>query len=80
MLVFFVLKLVCLFQQVTVNRKRKLEQLAQPEGLTIQDLMQRLRAKRGVQASTNFVCPAPSLVTPPLLPPDSPVDVLRYDL
>uniref|UniRef100_V9IHU3 Protein FAM48A n=1 Tax=Apis cerana TaxID=7461 RepID=V9IHU3_APICE len=35
------------FSQVTVNRKRKLEQLAQPEGLTIQDLMQKLRAKRG---------------------------------
>ncbi|XP_034936259.1 uncharacterized protein [Chelonus insularis] len=64
------------FSQVTVNRKRKLEQLAQPEGSTIQDLMQRIRAKRGQPIST--ACPAPSLNTPPLLPPSSPIDVLNY--
>ncbi|XP_033321074.2 uncharacterized protein LOC117217525 isoform X3 [Megalopta genalis] len=64
------------FSQVTVNRKRKLEQLAQPEGLTIQDLMQKLRAKRGVVTTT--ACPPPSLTNPPLLPPNSPIDVLRF--
>ncbi|XP_015608658.1 mucin-6 [Cephus cinctus] len=64
------------FSQVTVNRKRKLEQLAQPEGLTIQDLMQKLRAKRGLPTST--ACPPPSLANPPLLPPSTPIDVLRY--
>ncbi|XP_046488513.1 transcription factor SPT20 homolog isoform X2 [Neodiprion pinetum] len=64
------------FSQVTVNRKRKLEQLAQPEGLTIQDLMQKLRTKRGL--STTTACPPPSLVNPPLLPPSTPIDVLRY--
>ncbi|XP_043584731.1 transcription factor SPT20 homolog isoform X3 [Bombus pyrosoma] len=64
------------FSQVTVNRKRKLEQLAQPEGLTIQDLMQKLRAKRGVATTT--ACPPPSLTNPPLLPPNTPIDVLRF--
>ncbi|KAI4481781.1 hypothetical protein M0804_009302 [Polistes exclamans] len=64
------------FSQVTVNRKRKLEQLAQPDGLTIQDLMQKLRAKRGTPTST--ACPTPSLVNPPLLAPSSPIDVLRF--
>ncbi|XP_012279626.1 transcription factor SPT20 homolog [Orussus abietinus] len=64
------------FSQVTVNRKRKLEQLAQPEGLTIQDLMQKLRTKRGVAVTT--ACPPPSLVNPPLPPPSTPIDVLRY--
>ncbi|XP_076178961.1 uncharacterized protein LOC143152555 isoform X3 [Ptiloglossa arizonensis] len=64
------------FSQVTVNRKRKLEQLAQPEGLTIQDLMQKLRAKRGVVTTT--ACPPPSLTNPPLLPPNTPIDVLRF--
>ncbi|XP_076767117.1 uncharacterized protein LOC143433591 isoform X2 [Xylocopa sonorina] len=64
------------FSQVTVNRKRKLEQLAQPEGLTIQDLMQKLRAKRGVVTTT--ACPTPSLTNPPLLPPNTPIDVLRF--
>ncbi|KAI4493050.1 hypothetical protein M0802_009698 [Mischocyttarus mexicanus] len=64
------------FSQVTVNRKRKLEQLAQPDGLTIQDLMQKLRAKRGMPIST--ACPTPSLVNPPLLPPSTPIDVLRF--
>ncbi|KAK0162828.1 hypothetical protein PV327_006572 [Microctonus hyperodae] len=65
------------YSQVTVNRKRKLEQLAQPEGVTIQDLMQRIRAKRGGQ-QINTACPPPSLITPPLLPPTTPVDVLNY--
>ncbi|XP_043800981.1 transcription factor SPT20 homolog isoform X3 [Apis laboriosa] len=64
------------FSQVTVNRKRKLEQLAQPEGLTIQDLMQKLRAKRGIVTAT--ACPTPSLTNPPLLPPNTPIDVLRF--
>lgn len=64
--------------QVTVNRKRKLEQLAQSDGLTIQDLMQKLRAKRGVVTTT--ACPPPSLSNPPLLPPNTPIDVLRYDI
>ncbi|XP_012146685.1 uncharacterized protein LOC100879308 isoform X5 [Megachile rotundata] len=64
------------FSQVTVNRKRKLEQLAQPEGLTIQDLMQKLKAKRGVVTTT--ACPPPSLTNPPLLPPNTPIDVLRF--
>lgn len=64
------------FSQVTINRKRKLEQLTQPEGLTIQDLMQKLRTKRGI--STTTACPPPSLVNPPLLPPSTPIDVLRY--
>ncbi|XP_066600622.1 uncharacterized protein [Prorops nasuta] len=63
------------FSQVTVNRKRKLEQLAQPEGLTMQDLMQKLRAKRGVVSNT--ACPPPSFTNPPLLPPNTPIDVLR---
>lgn len=53
-----------------------MEQLAQPEGLTIQDLMQKLRAKRGVATTT--ACPPPSLTNPPLLPPNTPIDVLRY--
>ncbi|KAK2586504.1 hypothetical protein KPH14_011399 [Odynerus spinipes] len=64
------------FSQVTVNRKRKLEQLAQPDGLTIQDLMQKLRAKRGSVTST--ACPTPSLANPPLLAPSTPIDVLRF--
>ncbi|XP_076664126.1 uncharacterized protein LOC143366720 isoform X3 [Andrena cerasifolii] len=64
------------FSQVTVNRKRKLEQLAQTDGLTIQDLMQKLRAKRGVVTTT--ACPPPSLSNPPLLPPNTPIDVLRF--
>ncbi|CAD1477890.1 unnamed protein product, partial [Heterotrigona itama] len=64
------------FSQVTVNRKRKLEQLAQPEGLTIQDLMQKLRTKRRVVTTT--ACPSPSLTNPPLLPPSTPIDVLRF--
>lgn len=58
-----------------MNRKRKLEQLAQTDGLTIQDLMQKLRAKRGVVTTT--ACPPPSLSNPPLLPPNTPIDVLR---
>ncbi|XP_015186499.1 PREDICTED: transcription factor SPT20 homolog isoform X2 [Polistes dominula] len=64
------------FSQVSVNRKRKLEQLAQPDGLTIQDLMQKLRAKRGTPLST--ACPTPSLLNPPLSPPTTPIDVLRF--
>ncbi|XP_043516773.1 transcription factor SPT20 homolog isoform X2 [Frieseomelitta varia] len=64
------------FSQVTVNRKRKLEQLAQPEGLTIQDLMQKLRTKRRIVTTT--ACPPPSLTNPPLLPPSTPIDVLRF--
>ncbi|XP_050457158.1 transcription factor SPT20 homolog isoform X2 [Cataglyphis hispanica] len=65
------------FSQVTVNRKRKLEQLAQPEGQTIQDLMQKFRAKRRGLA-TNTACPPPFLTSPPLLPPSSAIEVLRY--
>ncbi|XP_058788715.1 transcription factor SPT20 homolog isoform X2 [Phymastichus coffea] len=74
------------FSQVTLNRKRKLEQLAQPEGITIQDLMQRLRTKRTSQpcstgsgsASFSTTVPAPCLPVPALSPPSSPIDVLRY--
>ncbi|CAD6244489.1 GSCOCG00013367001-RA-CDS [Cotesia congregata] len=65
------------FSQVTVNRKRKLEQLSSAnDGITIQDLMQRVRVKRGQLLSTS--CPAPQLISPPLLPPSSPIDVLTY--
>ncbi|CAL1677563.1 unnamed protein product [Lasius platythorax] len=65
------------FSQVTVNRKRKLEQLAQPEGQPIQDLMQKFRSKRrGLATST--ACPPPFLTSPPLLPPSSAIEVLRY--
>ncbi|XP_014295065.2 uncharacterized protein LOC103574661 [Microplitis demolitor] len=65
------------YSQVTVNRKRKLEQLSSAnEGVTIQDLMQRIRAKRGQSLTTS--CPAPKLISPPLLPPSSPIDVLTY--
>ncbi|EFN89837.1 transcription factor SPT20 homolog [Harpegnathos saltator] len=62
------------FSQVTVNRKRKLEQMIQSEGPTIQDFMQKIRAKRGM---TSTACVAPSITNPPLLPPNTPVDVLR---
>ncbi|KAL6258537.1 hypothetical protein P5V15_010494 [Pogonomyrmex californicus] len=65
------------FSQVTVNRKRKLEQLAQPEGQTIYDLMQKFRTKRRGLA-TNTACPPPSLANPPLFPPSTTIDVLRY--
>ncbi|XP_025988097.1 transcription factor SPT20 homolog isoform X2 [Solenopsis invicta] len=65
------------FSQVTVNRKRKLEQLAQSEGQTIYDLMQKFHTKkRGL--TTNTACPPPSLTNPPLLPPSTTIDVLRY--
>ncbi|XP_012230761.1 transcription factor SPT20 homolog isoform X2 [Linepithema humile] len=65
------------FSQVTVNRKRKLEQLAPPDGQPIHELMQKLRAKRrGLATST--ACPPPSFTNPPLLPPSSPIEVLRY--
>ncbi|XP_029160204.1 transcription factor SPT20 homolog, partial [Nylanderia fulva] len=65
------------FSQVTVNRKRKLEQLAQSEGQTMQELMQKYRSKRrGLATST--ACPPPFLTSPPLLPPSSAIEVLRY--
>lgn len=64
------------FSQVTVNRKRKLEQLSQPEGFTIQDLMQKIRAKNGTPIAHN--CRTPCLANPPLLAPSSPLEVLRY--
>lgn len=64
------------FSQVTVNRKRKLEQLSQPEGFTIQDLMQKIRVKNGTPVAHN--CRTPCLANPPLLPPSSPLEVLRY--
>ncbi|XP_033217171.1 transcription factor SPT20 homolog isoform X2 [Belonocnema kinseyi] len=64
------------FSQVTVNRKRKLEQLSQPEGFTIQDLMQKLKSKRG--APTTSACPTPCLANPPLFAPSTPIEVLRY--
>lgn len=62
--------------QVTVNRKRKLEQLAQPEGQTIHDLMQKFRTKRRGLA-TNTACPPPSLKIPELSAPKQ-TDVLRF--
>ncbi|XP_012535670.1 transcription factor SPT20 homolog [Monomorium pharaonis] len=68
------------FSQVTVNRKRKLEQLAQSEGQTIHDLMQKFRkenTKRRV-LTTNTACPPPSLTNPPLHPPSTAIDVLRF--
>ncbi|XP_011694965.1 PREDICTED: transcription factor SPT20 homolog isoform X2 [Wasmannia auropunctata] len=65
------------FSQVTVNRKRKLEQLAQPEGQTIHDLILKFRTKRRGLA-TNTACPPPSLANPPLLPPSTAIDVLRF--
>ncbi|XP_072746310.1 uncharacterized protein [Anoplolepis gracilipes] len=65
------------FSQVTVNRKRKLEQLAQQEGQTIHDIMQKFRSKRRGLA-TNTACPPPFLTSPPLLPPTSDIEVLRY--
>ncbi|XP_018403258.1 PREDICTED: transcription factor SPT20 homolog isoform X2 [Cyphomyrmex costatus] len=65
------------FSQVTVNRKRKLEQLAQPEGQTIHDVILKFRTKRRGLA-TNTACPPPSLTNPPLLPPSSTIDVLRF--
>ncbi|XP_071558409.1 uncharacterized protein [Temnothorax nylanderi] len=64
------------FSQVTVNRKRKLEQLAQPEGQTIHDLMQKFRTKRRGLA-TNTACPPPSLKIPELPAPKQ-TDVLRF--
>ncbi|XP_024883626.1 transcription factor SPT20 homolog isoform X2 [Temnothorax curvispinosus] len=64
------------FSQVTVNRKRKLEQLAQPEGQTIHDLMQKSRTKRRGLA-TNTACPPPSLKIPELPAPKQ-TDVLRF--
>lgn len=64
------------FSQVTVNRKRKLEQLAQPEGQTIHDLMQKFRTKRRGLA-TNTACPPPSLKIPELSAPKQ-TDVLRF--
>ncbi|XP_011873845.1 PREDICTED: transcription factor SPT20 homolog isoform X2 [Vollenhovia emeryi] len=64
------------FSQVTVNRKRKLEQLAQPEGQTIHDLMQKFRTKRRGLA-TNTACPPPSLKIPEL-PAPSETDVLKF--
>lgn len=67
---------LCRLNQVTVNRKRKLEQMTQSEGPTIQDFMQKIRAKRGLMTST--ACVAPSITNPPLLPPNTPVDVLRF--
>ncbi|XP_018361197.1 PREDICTED: transcription factor SPT20 homolog isoform X3 [Trachymyrmex cornetzi] len=69
------------FSQVTVNRKRKLEQLAQPEGQTIHDLILKFRksesTKRRVLA-TNTACPPPSLTNPPLLPPSTAIEALRF--
>ncbi|XP_011051494.1 PREDICTED: transcription factor SPT20 homolog [Acromyrmex echinatior] len=69
------------FSQVTVNRKRKLEQFAQPEGQTIHDLILKFRksenTKRRVLA-TNTACPPPSLTNPPLLPPSTAIEALRF--
>lgn len=72
------------FSQVTVNRKRKLEQLVlSNEGVTIQDLMQKLRTKNRVQASqpppvvNATSIPPPQLISPPLAPPSTPIDVMR---
>jgi len=56
-----------------VNRKRKLEQLAQPEGQTIQDIMQKSRMKRRFTTA----CPPPSLRDVKLDPPKT-VDVTRF--
>ncbi|EZA49448.1 transcription factor SPT20 homolog isoform X2 [Ooceraea biroi] len=64
------------FSQVTVNRKRKLEQLAQPEGQTVQDIIQKLRTKRRGFA-TSTACPPPSLIDVKLEPPKT-VDVARF--
>lgn len=67
---------IVFWYQVTVNRKRKLEQLAPPDGQPIHELIQKLRAKRrGLATST--ACPPPSLPNIPLLPPSSPIEVLR---
>ena len=66
------------FSQVTVNRKRKLEQLGQSEGLTIQDLMQKLRSKNRIPQTISTVCPAPILINPPLPPPNTEIDVMKY--
>ncbi|XP_011311346.1 uncharacterized protein Spt20 [Fopius arisanus] len=54
--------------------------------VTIQQLQERVRAKRiqggqggpGQSSSVITACPPPSLQNPPLLPPNTPVDVLNY--
>ncbi|XP_020279058.1 transcription factor SPT20 homolog isoform X2 [Pseudomyrmex gracilis] len=65
------------FSQVTANRKRKLEQLAQEQKVqSIQDMQKSRSKRRGLATST--ACPPPSQPNVPLLPPKSDVDVLRF--